>query len=154
MSIICGNETPTFEYGYPFVKAGEFSAPIIQTTAKGDLSKVEEILEDEREQCQQKKHRSDTKEPCRPSEITQETEEIDMEDAMQEMVAAVTALTKKQNTFLIEDVIHVLQAMPDMDDDLLLDACDFLEDDNKAKLFLALDPGLRKKWLLRKLRPQ
>lgn len=155
MSIICGNETPTFQYGYPFVKAGEFSVPIIQTTGK-----VEEILEDdEREEKKCRYDTEDTKEACEgPSEMNEETEiEIGMEDAMQEMVAAVTALTKKEkNTLLIEDVIYILQAMPDMDgdDDLLLDACDFLEDDNKAKVFLALDPGLRKKWLLRKLRPQ
>nr|GMD83372.1 L10-interacting MYB domain-containing protein-like isoform X3 [Ipomoea batatas] len=160
MSIICGNETPTFQYGYPFVKAGEFSVPIIQTTGKeGNLRNVEEILEDDEREEKKCRYDTDTKEPCEgPSEMNEETEiEIGMEDAMQEMVAAVTALTKKEkNTLLIEDVIYILQAMPDMDgdDDLLLDACDFLEDDNKAKVFLALDPGLRKKWLLRKLRPQ
>nr|GMD92015.1 L10-interacting MYB domain-containing protein-like isoform X1 [Ipomoea batatas] len=108
MSIICGNETPTFQYGYPFVKAGEFSVPIIQTTGKeANLRNVEEILEDDEREEKKCRYDTDTKE-----------------------------------------------AYMDGDDDLLLDACDFLEDDNKAKVFLALDPGLRKKWLLRKLRPQ
>ncbi|CAG7894083.1 unnamed protein product [Brassica rapa] len=40
-----------------------------------------------------------------------------------------------------------------MDEELILDACDLLEDDLKAKTFLALNVKLRKKWLLRKLRP-
>ncbi|XP_065850849.1 L10-interacting MYB domain-containing protein [Euphorbia lathyris] len=59
----------------------------------------------------------------------------------------------KNNSITIESAISALQAIPDIDDDLLFDACDLLEDDKKAKTFLALDSNLRKKWLLRKLRP-
>lgn len=80
-----------------------------------------------------------------------------MADALREMAAVVTSLTrktKKESSILMEDVVDVLQAMPDMDDDLLLDACDFLEDEKKGRMFLALDASLRKKWLLRKLRQQ
>jgi len=79
-----------------------------------------------------------------------------MADVLREMAVAVTSLTKKQkqeNSISTEDVIDVLQAIPDMDDDLLLDACDFLEDEKRARMFLALDAPLRKKWLMRKLRP-
>ncbi|XP_010556714.1 PREDICTED: L10-interacting MYB domain-containing protein isoform X2 [Tarenaya hassleriana] len=54
----------------------------------------------------------------------------------------------------IENAVMAVQALPDMDEDLILDACDLLEDEVKAKTFLALDAKLRKKWLLRKLRPQ
>ncbi|KAE9612406.1 putative Myb/SANT-like domain-containing protein [Lupinus albus] len=70
------------------------------------------------------------------------------------MAVAVTSLTKKtkkEDGFCIGNVITVLQAIPDMDDDLILDACDFLEDERRARMFLALDANLRKKWLLRKL---
>lgn len=55
------------------------------------------------------------------------------------------------NYFAIENAIDALQAIPDIDDEFLLDSCDILEDERKAKTFLALDATLRKKWLLRKL---
>jgi len=71
------------------------------------------------------------------------------------MAVAVTSLTKaKDDNFSVDKVITVLQEIPDLDDDLILDACDFLEDERRARLFLALAAPLRKKWLLRKLRSQ
>ncbi|RDY09585.1 L10-interacting MYB domain-containing protein, partial [Mucuna pruriens] len=74
--------------------------------------------------------------------------------ALHEMAAIVSTMSAKKNdnTISIENVIEAVQALPDMDDDLVLDACDFLEDERKAKTFLALDAKLRKKWLIRKLR--
>ncbi|XP_076892923.1 L10-interacting MYB domain-containing protein-like [Bidens hawaiensis] len=81
--------------------------------------------------------------------------------ALQEMTDAVSCLVEKsklegegnQKLIDVENVVAGVQALPDMDDDLILDACDLLEDDKKAKTFLALDVRLRKKWLIRKLRP-
>uniref|UniRef100_A0A2P2JI35 L10-interacting MYB domain-containing protein n=2 Tax=Rhizophora mucronata TaxID=61149 RepID=A0A2P2JI35_RHIMU len=62
------------------------------------------------------------------------------------------AKDENSNSMSIEDVVKAVQALPDMDEDLILDACDFLEDEVKAKTFMALDVKLRKKWLLRKVR--
>lgn len=59
----------------------------------------------------------------------------------------------EQKSYTIEGAISALQEIPDIDDDVLLDGCDLLEDERKARTFLALDAPLRKKWLLRKLRP-
>ncbi|KAL0459730.1 UNVERIFIED_CONTAM: hypothetical protein Slati_0600200 [Sesamum latifolium] len=79
--------------------------------------------------------------------------------AIHEMATAVSSLVDKRkeddnpNAIPVELVVTAIQALPDMDEDLVLDACDFLEDEKKAKTFLALDVKLRKKWLLRKLRP-
>lgn len=76
-----------------------------------------------------------------------------------QMVDAAACLSDRKkddehsNSVQIEQVIEAVQALPDMDDDLILDACDFLEDEIKSKTFMALDVKLRKKWLLRKLRP-
>ncbi|KAI3956271.1 hypothetical protein MKW92_028094 [Papaver armeniacum] len=60
---------------------------------------------------------------------------------------------QKENASTTEHVMSQLQSLPDLDEDLILDACDLLEDETKAKIFLALDVKLRKKWLIRKLRP-
>ncbi|QHN84795.1 uncharacterized protein DS421_16g531770 [Arachis hypogaea] len=84
-------------------------------------------------------------------------EEHGMAVALREMATAVSSLSTEkndENPVSIETVIHAVQALPDMDEDLVLDACDFLEDERKAKIFLALDIKLRKKWLIRKLRTQ
>ncbi|PON48901.1 Myb/SANT-like domain containing protein [Trema orientale] len=81
-----------------------------------------------------------------------------MASALREMATAVSSLSdnkkNEESSIPIENVIEAVQALPDMDEDLVLDACDFLEDEKKAKTFMALDVKLRKKWLLRKLRPQ
>lgn len=80
--------------------------------------------------------------------------------ALPEMATPVSTILDRKNSdensnaIAIENVIAAVQALPDMDEDLILDACDFLEDELKAKTFMALDIKLRKKWLLRKLRPQ
>ncbi|KAK8282822.1 hypothetical protein V6Z11_D08G050100 [Gossypium hirsutum] len=86
-------------------------------------------------------------------------EDDGMASALREMASMVSSLTEKKddentNPIPIENVIRAVQALPDMDEDLILDACDLLEDEIKAKTFMALDVKLRKKWLLRKLHPQ
>lgn len=84
-------------------------------------------------------------------------DEESMLNVLREMASAVSCLVEKKkvdnkNLIDIKDVIEGVQSLPDMDDDLILDACDYLEDDKKAKTFLALDFKLRRKWLIRKLR--
>ncbi|KAI3851935.1 hypothetical protein MKW98_019934 [Papaver atlanticum] len=65
-----------------------------------------------------------------------------MIDAIQEIRSAVTLLAEKTRE-------TTLRALPDIDEELFLDACDFLEVDAKrAKMFVLLDGSLQKKWLL------
>ncbi|KAI3857037.1 hypothetical protein MKX03_015409 [Papaver bracteatum] len=80
-----------------------------------------------------------------------------MIDAIQEMRSAVTLLaemTEETSDYVsTETWMAALHALPDIDEELFLDACDFLEVDAKrAKMFVLLDGSLQKKWLLRKLR--
>lgn len=83
--------------------------------------------------------------------------ENNVQKALSEMAGVVTRLVNMKqhhNYKAVEGAIDALQAIPDIDDELMLDACDLLEDERKAKTFVALDATLRKKWLLRKLRSQ
>ncbi|KDO87093.1 hypothetical protein CISIN_1g009421mg [Citrus sinensis] len=101
-------------------------------------------------------------ENCSDSEFLKKSRSKDegMPGTICEAVNAVSSFSDgksgdlNSNSVAIECVIAAVQALPDMDEDLILDACDFLEDEMKAKTFMALDVKLRKKWLLRKLRPQ
>ncbi|KAI3449434.1 hypothetical protein Pfo_006099 [Paulownia fortunei] len=96
--------------------------------------------------------------PMTGSSKKSRTENEGVVNAIREMATAVSSLADKRkedenmNVIPVELVVAAIQALPDMDEDLVLDACDFLEDEKKAKTFLALDVKLRKKWLMRKLR--
>ncbi|KAL8195892.1 hypothetical protein R6Q57_025382 [Mikania cordata] len=88
------------------------------------------------------------------SEKLQKNQSEDIKEAFTDMVNVVSKLVNgktDRNYSAIEKEIDALQAIPDIDDDLLLDGCDILEDEKKSKTFLALDASLRKKWLLRKV---
>ncbi|KAJ4834340.1 hypothetical protein Tsubulata_037539, partial [Turnera subulata] len=121
----------------------ETNIPVVEKN--GLAGDVHSTVEETRVSDQQRKRHGimpiDSKLPYKVQKIGQ-----------QEGVTAERKETK--NIGSIESAIEALQAIPDIDDELLFDACDLLEDETKAKTFMALNAPLRKKWLLRKLRPQ
>ncbi|TKY46642.1 L10-interacting MYB domain-containing protein [Spatholobus suberectus] len=65
------------------------------------------------------------------------------------------ALSESNKTLCLEEVVEKVQNMPDFDDDLIIEACEYLcFDEKRALMFLKLDERLRKKWLLKRLRGQ
>ncbi|KAK4281745.1 hypothetical protein QN277_013202 [Acacia crassicarpa] len=105
----------------------------------------------------QKRHKPEMPRNCNESKKARHCDGEVLDALKRRMVAisvsSLTKKTKKEDKFSMDNVISVLQTIPDMDDDLILDACDFLEDERRARMFLALNTNLRKKWLMRKLRP-
>lgn len=83
------------------------------------------------------------------------------EETLVEMMSAVAAnigriadaLTASNQSVCLEEVFEMVQNIPGFDDDLIIEACEFLSfDDKRAKMFLKLDERLRKLWLLKRLR--
>lgn len=63
------------------------------------------------------------------------------------------ALTENNKTVCLEEVVEKVQNIPDFDDDLIIEACEYLcFDEKRALMFLKLDERLRTKWLLKRLR--
>uniref|UniRef100_A0A5B7AKG0 Myb/SANT-like domain-containing protein n=1 Tax=Davidia involucrata TaxID=16924 RepID=A0A5B7AKG0_DAVIN len=161
MCVIYGNETNLMnniachnlssENGTPAKNTGGVAMLIIDTNTTDKA--CEERSDRGSDKNSQKRRQPATEKTFQQSKKARVDE--GMADALREMAQAVTTLTKKDNDNFIstKSVIDALQAIPDIDEDFLLDACDFLEDEKRARMFLAFDGTLRKKWLMRKLRP-
>lgn len=54
---------------------------------------------------------------------------------------------EKENDGSVDSWFDELTAVPDLDEDLFLEATILLQDREKAKIFTRLDPKLRRKWL-------
>lgn len=82
-------------------------------------------------------------------------------DVMVEMMSAMTenigriadALTESNSTVCLDELFEIVQNIPGFDDDLIIEACEYLSsDDKRARMFMKLNDRLRKKWLLKRLR--
>ncbi|XP_026395766.1 L10-interacting MYB domain-containing protein-like [Papaver somniferum] len=78
-----------------------------------------------------------------------------MVEAINLMASVVNNIaTKKEenrNSFLEKNVVTALEEMPNLDDFLFMQYLDLLEDEKKAKIFIALSGDRRRSWLLSKL---
>ncbi|KAK6936898.1 Myb/SANT-like domain [Dillenia turbinata] len=58
-----------------------------------------------------------------------------------------------ENNHCLDELFEMVQKIPGFDDDLIIEACEYLSSDEKrARMFLNLDDRLRKMWLLKRLR--
>ncbi|CAK7330715.1 unnamed protein product [Dovyalis caffra] len=83
-------------------------------------------------------------------------------NVMMEMMSAIAtdvgriadALTEMNNVCL-DEVFEMVMRIPGFDDDIIIEACEYLSfDDKRARMFMKLNDRLRKKWLLKRLRGQ
>ncbi|MBA0658141.1 hypothetical protein Goklo_010374 [Gossypium klotzschianum] len=78
---------------------------------------------------------------------------LDVMGAMAENIGRIAdALTESKGVGL-DELFQMVQSIPEFDDDLIVDACEYLSfDEKRARMFMKLDERLRKKWLLKRLR--
>ncbi|XVF04897.1 hypothetical protein REPUB_Repub05bG0124600 [Reevesia pubescens] len=79
---------------------------------------------------------------------------IKMMSAMAENIGRIAdALTSESKAVCLDELFQMVQSIPDFDDDLIVDACEYLSfDEKRARMFMKLDERLRKKWLFKRLR--
>ncbi|XP_059625005.1 L10-interacting MYB domain-containing protein-like [Cornus florida] len=79
---------------------------------------------------------------------------IEMMSAMAANVGRIAdALAINNQSVCLDEIFEMVQNIPGFDDDLIIEACEFLSfDEKRAKMFLKLDERLRKLWLLKRLR--
>ncbi|XP_062144294.1 uncharacterized protein LOC133851750 isoform X2 [Alnus glutinosa] len=102
-----------------------------------------------------KKRKSATVSTSACTQKVQRTIKEEIQEAVEDKPCVVKAFVgseEDRDYSSIECIVAALQTVPDMDDGLFLEACELLEDERKAKMFVAMDVTARKKWLLKKLR--
>lgn len=81
-----------------------------------------------------------------------------MRDMARNIGRIADALTEHNNNneaggVCLDEVFEMVQNIPGFDDDLIIEACEFLSfDEKRAKMFLKLDERLRRLWLIKRLR--
>ncbi|KAA8539078.1 hypothetical protein F0562_025770 [Nyssa sinensis] len=79
-----------------------------------------------------------------------------MVDALTAIASTVSSLVEQKketyNSLKSINVVEALDAIPDLEENIYMDACDLLEDEGKAKIFVSLDVSKKKACLIRKLR--
>ena len=100
--------------------------------------------------CQRRKRKSATSSTSACVQKVQRT----IKEEIQEPCVIKTYLGSEEDKDYssIECIVAALQTVPDMDNELFLEASELLEDERKAKMFVAMDITARRKWLLKKLR--
>lgn len=103
----------------------------------------------------QRKKRKPTASSTSASKRVQRTIKEEVQETLDEKPHRVNGFVgneEDKDCCSIERIVDALETVPDMNDELFLEASQILEDERKAKMFVAMDVTARQKWLFRKLR--
>ncbi|TQE05076.1 hypothetical protein C1H46_009228 [Malus baccata] len=103
----------------------------------------------------QRKKRKPTASSTSASKRVQRTIKEEVQETLDEKPQRVNGFVgneEDKDCCSIERIVYALETVPDMNDELFLEASQILEDESKAKMFVAMDVTARQKWLFRKLR--
>ncbi|XWS52655.1 hypothetical protein CRYUN_Cryun11dG0089500 [Craigia yunnanensis] len=78
---------------------------------------------------------------------------LELMSAMAENIGRIADALMESKAVCLDGLFQMVQTIPDFDDDLIVDACEYLSfDEKRARMFMKLDERLRKKWLLKRMR--
>lgn len=163
LGVIVGNEQPNGHWSETCERFEVTPAPNCEEHAEtpDPIVSIEETSRDQESDGMQSSSEqtenpssSQSKQPSRKRRASEAM--LDMMSVMAVDIGRIAdALTENKNHSCLEKVIEIVQSIPDFDDDLIIEACEYLcYDDKKALMFMKLDERLRKKWLLKRLRGQ
>ncbi|KAF7815604.1 L10-interacting MYB domain-containing protein-like isoform X4 [Senna tora] len=155
----CERHHPTLNYEEHAETPAQILAIEDEETSHDDDDDDDEESDDMQGSSEQTRARPSSSNSKQPSSKKRRASDVMLE--MMSLMAVdigriADALTKNnESSCCLEEVFEIVQNIAEFDDDLIIEACEYLcFDEKRALMFMKLDESLRKKWLLKRLRGQ